>query len=192
MSGPQPVRCKPASCRNTGQHACPPRWRGPALVISGLPMHDAANFNPEPGPVSYFTHRIQLAIEWGHCDPAGIVFNSRFFEFFDSGTWMLFQTALGVPKQQLFEHFGIAGLPLLEAGANFTMPLKFGDVAELESSIGEFRRASLDVRHRILKNGKLAVDGLEKRAWAGGDPKDPSRIHAIAIPADVIERFRIK
>jgi len=142
--------------------------------------------------VSFFTNHIKLDIEWGHCDPAGIVFNSRFFEFFDIGTWMLFQTALSVPKQLLLEHFGIAGLPLVEAGANFSIPLKFGDVAELESTIGEFRRASFDVRHRILKNGKLAVDGLEKRVWAGRDPNDRSRIHAIAIPADVIERFRIK
>jgi 4-hydroxybenzoyl-CoA thioesterase len=36
-----------------------------------------------------FVNRRQFMIEWGHCDPAGIVFNSRFFEFFDWGTWTL-------------------------------------------------------------------------------------------------------
>ena len=42
--------------------------------------------------------RRQLTIEWGQCDPAGIVFNSRFFEMFDFSTWMLFEAALGVKR----------------------------------------------------------------------------------------------
>ena len=50
-------------------------------------------------------HRQHFTIEWGHCDPAGIVFNSRFFEFFDRGTWGLFETALGVRPSDLAETF---------------------------------------------------------------------------------------
>ena len=142
--------------------------------------------------MSYATCRIKLEIEWGQCDPAGIVFNSRFFEMFDMGSWRLFESVLGVPKHKLSEHFGILGMPLVEAGANFTAPLKFGDHAELESTIVEFRRSSFDVRHHILKNGKLAVDGLEKRVWAGRHPDDPARMRAVPIPEDLIARFRIK
>ena len=41
-----------------------------------------------------FTYRRKMQIEWGHCDPAGIVFNSRFFEFFDHSTWLLMEAAL--------------------------------------------------------------------------------------------------
>ena len=48
-----------------------------------------------------FINRRRFTIEWGHCDPAGIVFNSRFFEFFDWGTWMLFEAALGVKPSDL-------------------------------------------------------------------------------------------
>jgi hypothetical protein len=46
--------------------------------------------------LSYLTHRRQLTVEWGHCDPAGIVFNSRFFEYFDHSTWLLFERALAL------------------------------------------------------------------------------------------------
>ena len=44
------------------------------------------------------TSRFELAhrIRFSDCDPAGIVFNPRFFEFFDRNTWMLFDAALGV------------------------------------------------------------------------------------------------
>src|SRR4029079_11635472 len=78
-----------------------------------------------------FSNRIPLKIEWGQCDPAGIVYNPRFFEWFDIGAWTLVQAALGVPRNELSSRFGIIGLPLVEAAANFKSALKFGDTAEL-------------------------------------------------------------
>ena len=36
--------------------------------------------------MAYLVNRRVFTIEWGLCDPAGIVFNPR-FEFFDWGTW---------------------------------------------------------------------------------------------------------
>jgi 4-hydroxybenzoyl-CoA thioesterase len=142
--------------------------------------------------MSFLTNRMPLEIQWGQCDPAGIVFNSRFFEFFDIATWSLFETALGVARHKLHERFDIIGLPLVEAGANFLAPLKFGDSAEIVSTITEFRRSSFGVQHRIQVGGKLAVDGLEKRVWAGPHPDDPDRMRAVPIPDDVIARFGIK
>ena len=75
-----------------------------------------------------FTFRRQLTIEWGQCDPAGIVFNSRFFEMFDTSTWLLFEAALGVKPQNLGRQFGVIGIALVDARANFLKPVKFGDV----------------------------------------------------------------
>ena len=97
-----------------------------------------------------FISRRQFTIEWGHCDPAGIVFNSRFFEFFDWGTWMLFEAALGVKPPDLAGAFGIIGIPLVDAGARFIAPARFGDVVELTSQVSEFRRSSFDVEHQLL------------------------------------------
>jgi 4-hydroxybenzoyl-CoA thioesterase len=138
------------------------------------------------------TNRMPLEIQWGQCDPAGIVFNSRFFEFFDIATWSLFETVLGVPRHKLHERFDFIGLPLVEAGANFVAPLMFGDNAEIVTTITEFRRSSFAVQHRILKDGKIAVDGQEKRVWAGQHPDDPTRMRAVPIPEDVIALFGIK
>ncbi len=139
--------------------------------------------------MSIFVHRRQLAIEWGQCDPAGIVFNSRFFEFFDWSTWLMFEEALGVPKAELASTFGIAGFPLVGAGAEFKRPVKFGDTVELEAQVSEFRRSSFDVRHRLWVRGAIAAEGWEKRVWAGRDPDDPSRLKSKPIPAEVIARF---
>ena len=119
------------------------------------------------------------------------MFNSRFFEFFDWGTWTLFEAALGVRPPDLAGAFGIIGIPLVDASARFVAPARFGDAVELISQIGEFRRSSFDIDHRLLVRGELAVEGRETRVWAVRDAADPSTIRAQSIPSEVIARFQM-
>jgi 4-hydroxybenzoyl-CoA thioesterase len=139
-----------------------------------------------------FTYRRRLTIEWGQCDPAGIVFNSRFFEIFDTSTWNMFEAALGVKPQDLAGTFGIIGIPLVDASANFMAPIKFGDTVEMVSRVKEFRRSSFDVEHRLSVNGELAVEGAETRVWAARSKEDPEKISGTTIPPDVIAKFGSK
>ena len=136
-----------------------------------------------------FTFRRQLTVEWGQCDPAGIVFNSRFFEMFDHSTWLLFEAALGVKPQDLGRDFDIVGIALVDARANFLKPVKFGDVIEIASRVSEFRRSSFDIEHRITIAGELAVEGDESRVWTVRIKDNPDKIGAAAIPAEVIAKF---
>ena len=139
-----------------------------------------------------FLNRRHFTIEWSHCDPAGIVFNSRFFEFFDWATWSLFEAVLGVRPPELAGAFGIEGLPLVDASARFIAPARFGDQVELTSQIAEFRRSSFNVEHQLFVRGRLAVEGRETRVWAVRDPADPSALKSQPIPRDVVERFEVK
>jgi 4-hydroxybenzoyl-CoA thioesterase len=134
----------------------------------------------------------QLTVEWGHCDPAGIVFNPRFFEYFDWGTWGLLEAALGVKAHELASTYGIMGIPLVDAGAKFLGPAKFGDVVELTSWVSEFRRSSFDVIHELRVHGALAVEGKETRVWAIRDASDPMKIKSQPIPPEVIARFDVQ
>jgi 4-hydroxybenzoyl-CoA thioesterase len=138
-----------------------------------------------------FTNTRQFTIEWGHCDPAGIVFNSRFFEFFDWGTWTLFEAALGVKPHELGTTYGIMGIPLVDAGARFLAPARFGDPVELTSRVSEFRRSSFDVAHQLYVHGALAVEGSETRVWAVRDAADSSKIKSQPIPPEVTARFAV-
>ncbi len=140
--------------------------------------------------MSNLVYRRQFPIEWGQCDPAGIVFNSRFFEFFDWSAWMLFEAALGVRPGDLASTFGIVGIPLVDAKARFLRPAKFNDIAEIASEVSRFGRSSFEVQHRITIDGELAVEGSEIRVWAKQDPEDATRLRVIPIPAEVIGRFR--
>jgi len=139
--------------------------------------------------MAYFTSRTELMVEWGHCDPAGIVFNGRFFEYFDLGTWLLFEVALGVKRSEIAAVFGIVGYPVVDTKARFITPVKFGDKIEIASTVKEFRRSSFDVEHRISNQGQIAVEGHETRVWAGRSPDDPKQLKSRPIPADVIARF---
>ena len=137
------------------------------------------------------TFRRQITVEWAHCDPAGIVFNPRFFEFFDTNTWMLFEQALGVKPHDLAVTYGIWSIPLVDASANFLKPSRFGDTIEVASRISAFRRSSFSVEHRITNQGATAVEGEEIRVWAGRDKDNAEKIAAMAIPPEVIARFGV-
>lgn len=140
--------------------------------------------------MSNVVSRRQVIIEWGHCDPAGIAFNPRFFEYFDRSTWLMFETVLGIPAAQLNAAYGIIGFPLVDAGARFMQPAKFGDTVEIATTVTAFRRSSFDVRHEIWNGGALAAEGHETRVWTGPDPDDPDRLRGLPIPAEVIEKFK--
>ena len=145
--------------------------------------------NKRADVLTSFILRRQMTIEPGLCDPAGIVFNSRFFECFDASTWMLFEAALGVRRQDIATTFGIVGFPLVDVRANFIKPVRLGNVIEIVSRVAEFRRSSFDVEHRITIDGELAVDGGESRVWAVRSKDDADKLATLAIPSEVIARF---
>jgi 4-hydroxybenzoyl-CoA thioesterase len=131
--------------------------------------------------------RSQMTVEFGHCDPAGMVSPKRLFEYFDTGTWSLFESALGVKRADFITTFGI--LPLVDVRLACRKAVKFGDSIEIATRVAEFRRSSFDVDHRIDVDGELAVEGGETRVWAVRDKNSPDKISAQVIPADIIARF---
>ncbi len=141
-------------------------------------------------PAPSLTHRRALTIEWGDCDPAGIVFYPRYFAMFDASTAALFAAALGMPKIAWTKRFGILGIPMVDTRASFSIPSAYGDEVVIESRVTAFRRSSFDIHHRLLKaDGALGVEGFETRVWTARDPADPARIRATPIPAEVVAAF---
>jgi 4-hydroxybenzoyl-CoA thioesterase len=136
-----------------------------------------------------FSHTRSLQIEWGHCDPAGIVFNPRYFEYFDWSTALLFERALGMTKPEMLKSYDAAGIPLVDTRAKFLAPCRYGDTIEIASAFVRLGRSSFEVEHRVFNRGTLAAEGTETRVWTGRDPADPTRLKAIPIPADIVARI---
>jgi 4-hydroxybenzoyl-CoA thioesterase len=136
------------------------------------------------------TNTRTVRIEWGDCDPAGIVYYPRYFAMFDASTTALFERALGMTKLQMLAAYDSIGYPMVDTRARFLVPARFGDDVVIETTVTEIRRSSFDVHHRLFKDGVLAVEGFETRVWAARDPSDPSRIKSRPVPAEVIARLR--
>jgi 4-hydroxybenzoyl-CoA thioesterase len=135
-------------------------------------------------------NRRTIRIEWGDCDPAGIVFFPRYFQFFDTSTTALFERALGMTKYEFLKAYDIIGYPMVDTRARFLEASKFGDEAVIETSVAEIKRSSFNIVHRLMRHGELAVEGFETRVWVGRDPDDPNKMKSKPIPADVIARLR--
>jgi 4-hydroxybenzoyl-CoA thioesterase len=136
-----------------------------------------------------FTNRRKVHIEWGDCDPAGIVYFPRFFEFFDASTAALFEKA-GFVKHEMLDKYGIAGIPMVDTRARFLAPATFGDTVEIESRIADWGNSSFTVEHKLYKDGTLTAEGFEKRVWTVRVPGAGNKLKGQAIPAEVKERFK--
>jgi 4-hydroxybenzoyl-CoA thioesterase len=136
------------------------------------------------------TSRHQVTIEWGDCDPAGIVYFPNYFSYFDSSTNALFLRALGFTKYEMMKKYDIVGIPLVDARATFIVPSVFGDVVTIESAIAEIKRSSFRMVHRLLRGETLAVEGHETRVWVGRDPANPEKLKGRPIPPEVVERLK--
>jgi 4-hydroxybenzoyl-CoA thioesterase len=134
------------------------------------------------------TNKKTIHVEWGDCDPAGIVYYPRYFAYFDNCTAALFEAA-GLPKHQMLKKYGIVGIPMVDTRARFLAPSKFGDDIVVESCISEWRRSSFDVQHKVFKGDVLAVECSETRVWAVRSKSDPETVEGQAVPQDVIARF---
>ena len=130
-------------------------------------------------------NRRTLRIEWGQCDPAGIVFYPQYLLIFDTSTGWLFERT-GLKPLAMRKKYGIVGMPIVEVGAKFVMPCRFDDEVLVESEVSEWGRTSFTVRHRVLKEGQLVVEGFEKRVWAAPHPERAGAIKAQPVPAEII------
>jgi 4-hydroxybenzoyl-CoA thioesterase len=136
-----------------------------------------------------FLNRRDVTIEWGDCDPAGIVFYPRYFAMFDASTAALFAAALGFGKHEMLRRFGIAGFPMVETRAQFHVSSRFGDMVTIESHATGFGRSSFHISHRLMRGDTLAIECQEKRVWAGRHPGDPDKLTGLPLPQDLIDRL---
>ena len=122
----------------------------------------------------FITNTISRRIQWGECDPAGIVFYPRYFEMFDASTTAMFSAALGLTKYQMFETYKFAGYPMVDTRARFLAPSRFGDRVVVESSISQWRRSSFDSAAQVVQR-RCSGRRMLGNARVGNVLKDATR-----------------
>jgi 4-hydroxybenzoyl-CoA thioesterase len=135
-----------------------------------------------------FRNSRKVRVEWGDCDPAGIIFYPRYLAFFDASTSALIERALGMTKAHYLKAYDFSGHPLVNVECRFLSPTRFGDDITIDTEIAAVRRSSFDLRHRVSRDGAVAVEAFETRVWVRGDPKSGT-MKSAPLPRAVIERL---
>ena len=99
-----------------------------------------------------------------------------------------FPKALGMKKLDYLRTYGFTGHPLVKTHCRFLAPTRFGDEVAIATTVTAIRRSSFDVRHRLMLDETLAVEGFETRVWVEGDPT-AGNMKAVPLPADLVARL---
>ncbi len=143
---------------------------------------------PGSGHANVLRNTRVVRIDWGDCDPAGIIFYPRYFDIFDASTSALFERALGVTKLELLKTFNFAGFPLVHTRARFLRPTRCGDDVTVDTSIA-FGHSSFEIAHRLSLKGETCVECTEKRVWVVREPN--GRFKSRLVPDEVLKQFRV-
>ena len=131
------------------------------------------------------THIYTVNVQFGDCDPAGIVFFPNFSRWMDEAS-LAFFLACGVPPwRELVKTRGIIGTPLLEINTRFKRPATYGETIEVHTTVEEWSAKTFRHRHVVKRGDTLLCEGTEVRAFCIRDPENAERIKAIAVPEDI-------
>jgi len=129
-----------------------------------------------------------IKVEFGDCDPAGIVFFPNFLRWYDAAASHFFQDC-GIPDWRDAEKtHGILGIPVVDLQTRFVKPATYGDTVEIHTSVIEWNAKTFVMKHELKRNGELLHEGRIIRVFATRHPDDPSRSKAVPVPEDFREK----
>ena len=128
----------------------------------------------------------RIRVEWGHCDPARIIFNPNYYIWMDHGTHALLLEA-GYDLAADTRDGKSRGCPLVTSTAQFHAPAYHGDILTLKCTTHAFGNKSFTIAHEFSRDDKVLCTGTEVRVWAGYDKNDPDRLFAVPVPAGIRE-----
>jgi 4-hydroxybenzoyl-CoA thioesterase len=131
----------------------------------------------------------RLRVEFGDCDPAGIVWFPNFFRWIDAASRHYFIESGMPPWHELERSTGIIGTPLVDTQARFVNSASYGDVLDIETAIIEWRRKSFVQRHRVMRTGELLMECTEVRVFAvRRSAEEGGGIRAVVPPQELRAR----
>ena len=131
------------------------------------------------------TNIYRVNVQFGDCDPAGIVFFPNFNRWMDEASLAFFMSCGLPPWRELVKTRGIVGIPLLEIHTKFLKTATYGETIEIHTTVEEWSRKTFRHRHQVKRGETLLCEGTEVRAFVMRDPADPDRLRAMEVPEDI-------
>lgn len=90
-----------------------------------------------------------IQIRFAHCDPAGIVFYPRYFEFFNAVVEDWCEHGLGSSFREMHMHLGY-GLPTVHVECSFLKPSELGETVQAHLSVNKIGTSSLHIEINLF------------------------------------------
>ena len=126
-----------------------------------------------------------VTVQFGDCDPAGIVFYPNFLRWMDAASLSFFMQCGVPPWRELVKTRGIVGTPLLEIATRFVTAATYAETLDIETSVQEWRAKVFVQKHSVTRAGTLICEGTETRAFVRRDDDNADRLRAMPIPDDI-------
>jgi 4-hydroxybenzoyl-CoA thioesterase len=130
-----------------------------------------------------------VTVQFGDCDPAGIVFFPNFSRWMDAASLAFFMDCGVPPWRELVKTRGIVGTPMLEINTKFMKTLTYGETITITTHIEEWREKAFIQIHKVTRardsGDDVICEGREVRVFVKRDPVDPDRLRAIPVPEDI-------
>jgi 4-hydroxybenzoyl-CoA thioesterase len=124
-----------------------------------------------------------VRVEFGDCDPAGIVWFPNFFRWIDAASRHFF-AARGVPRWEETERtLGVIGTPLVDTHTRFVASASYGDTLQIAVTIPEWRAKSFVQTYRVTRGDALILECEEVRIFAAR--REDGGIRAVPIPPGI-------
>lgn len=122
-------------------------------------------------------------VEFGDCDPAGIVWFPNFFRWIDAASRHFFMEC-GVPSWRETEQtLGVIGTPLVDTHAKFLRTASYGDTLDIHTQVAEWRGKSFVQRYQVMRGDTAIMECDEVRIFAGR--REDGSIFALPAPESI-------
>lgn len=107
-------------------------------------------------------YKTDFLVEFGDCDPAGIVFYANYFSWIDA-TFNRWLRENGLGQDAIAARWDAVGIGVIEANASFLAPLRPGDNLQMSITQVDWLDKTLRINYHGSANGKLTLKGFELR-----------------------------
>jgi len=135
-------------------------------------------------------HILPIEVRFGDCDPAGIIYFPRYFDFFHQAMESWFPRHLGLGYESLIRGQRL-GFPAVHTEADFRRPSRFGERVEVAMRVLAVGGSSITFGYEVSgPEGELRATGRSVCVVMDLDPNSPTHERAVPIPSDL--RVRIE
>jgi 4-hydroxybenzoyl-CoA thioesterase len=131
---------------------------------------------------------LAIDVRFGDCDPAGIVYFPRFFDFFHQAMESWFGAHLGSGYDELVRVRKL-GFPAVHTEADFERPCRFGEQIVVHQRVTRLGRTSIEFYYEVWGGETRRARGRSVCVVMNLDERSPEHGRAVEIPAELRARI---